>query len=404
MFNRWMSFISTFLTLMPMSILGIGGLYLSIPLLLFWCLISFYKNPNLVVTKNYLFILFTFIFLLSFVALVPILHSQNYYDLVKMTSYGMLVFICCSLLVYCHKLNFDVYADKEILKNIYITGTINAFVAIAVLAVPALRTIVYSVIDTSPLNEVHLDIGMRSSGLFYFGGSIMSMFHCLIIYIAMIYVTNYKNKINLYDYLFILTNVAGIFVSGRFGFVFLIIMLFTIIIVPRQIALVKKRIILNIFALAVFFSLILLFQYYDHFKRLLDWGFEFFTNYLNNGEIGSHSTDVLQTMYHFPKDILIGNGIFSQVELAIDSGFVLLIWYFGIISILVYGVLFFLHAIYVLHSKNECIKKVFLLTLIITIVGNFKDIYLFASNGVTQIYIITLIICVSSNRIYTKDE
>lgn len=404
MFNRWISFISTFLTLIPISIGGVGGLYLSMPLILFWFFVSFYIEPKVKVSSSYLLIFISFVLLLLLVSLVTIIHSQNYYDLVKMTSFGLVVFISCSILVYCHKINFKVDADKIILSNIYIIGTINAFVAIVVLAVPTLRSIIYSVVDTSPLNEIHLEIGMRSSGLFYFGGSIMSMFHCLIIYIALIYITNFKRKASLIDYLFILINIGGIFVSGRLGFVFLIMMLFTLISLPGKIVLIKKKIIVNIFILATVFSFILLVQYYEHFKRLLDWGFEFFTNYINNGEIGSHSTDVLQTMYRFPNDLLIGNGIFSQIKLATDSGYVLLIWYFGIISILVYGALFFIHTFYVLVSKNEYFKKIYLLALIIIIVGNFKDIYLFASNGITQIYMIALIICVSSKKVYMKNE
>ncbi len=398
------SFVSIFFGLIPISLFSVSGIYLSFPLLLIWTIISLCKNKCIYIKKRNALITCSFIILILFVSCVPLLHAENYYDLIRMTSYGLFIYLNCSLLVYCHNVTFGEKSNLIILRNIYIVGTLNALVAVLVLVVPSIRSIIYSVIDTSPLNEVHLDIGMRSSGLFYFGGSIMSVFHCLIIYIGMLYASNFKRKISLYDYTCILINILGIFVSGRFGFLFLIFMFIFLMFINQKKSLVRKRIIINISLLAIVVIFLLLIEYYEHLKRLMDWGLEIFINYFESGKLESHSTDILQTMYLLPNNILFGNGVFSQIELSTDSGFILLIWYFGVIALIFYFFVFFVHFVVASSSTNIYWRNVFFVALSITLIGNFKDIYLFASNGITQIYIIALIICSSNYGEYKKND
>lgn len=330
--------------------------------------------------------------------------QQSFFDLVKMTSFGVFVLLACCMYVFFMK---DCYNDKfqiKILENIYFAAVLNALTAIIVLVSPDARQIIYSIVDTSPLNELHLSIGMRSSGLFYFGGSIMSVFHCFIFYLSLIYVSNFKHKVSILDFIFLLINISGIFISGRFGFILLLVLMLLLLCLPKKTTCINKRVILGLMAFSVAIMSILIISYYDSVKRLIDWGLEVFINYIKNGHFESHSTDVLQTMYKLPDNLIFGEGIFSQEYLGSDSGYVQLLWYFGVIGLLFYASIFSIHAFFALNQPSKILRNLYLLILALIIIGNFKDIYLFASNGVTQIYFIIMILSLFDRRVSKKYE
>lgn len=393
------SFTLTLLILIPISILGINGIFLALPLLMLWSVLYFARKSSLKFNTKKINISISFILVLLFVAMVPVIKQQNSFELLKMTAFGLIIYLTCILYVFCINEAFKENAVKSIFENIYYVGVLNSFVAIIVLVSPSLRGLIYSVIDTSPLNEIHLSIGMRSSGLFYFGGSIMSVFHCVVFYMALIYIANLKRKVSWYDYVFLLMNIAGIFVSGRFGFVLLILLVISLVTLPAKITAINKKVLLNLIAGAAFCMVIIVLNYYNQFKRLLDWGLEVFLNYFRDGQLRSHSTDVLETMYKFPHDLISGEGIFSQINVASDSGYILLIWYFGITAILFYFFLFLYHYLLARSSTSQALKNSLIFILFVIFIGNFKDIYLFASNGITQIYCIILLLCLTSRRV-----
>ncbi|ORJ71538.1 hypothetical protein BHS81_27460, partial [Escherichia coli] len=81
------SFVSIFLGLIPISLFSVSGIYLSFPLLLIWTIISLCKNKCIYIKKRNALITCSFIILILFVSCVPLLHAENYYDLIRMTSY-----------------------------------------------------------------------------------------------------------------------------------------------------------------------------------------------------------------------------------------------------------------------------------------------------------------------------
>jgi len=392
--------------IMPVSVLGISAIYLATPIVVFLYIYSVlkYRNQNFL-SKKIIYVFLSYCIFVILISLVPILHDTDSYDLSKMTLYGIYIFILCFMLVSCYKKSYPTDFHYKMLRDIYWVSSINSIIAILVLVSDDIRGSVYSFIDTSPLNAVHIDIGMRSSGLFYFGGSIMSMFHCVVAYIGMIYVRYKKihlgNRFFIFDLGLLIVNIIAIFISGRFGAVVIFLAFVAFLFLPSRISSVDKAFLLKLLSIFLCIGMIVLVYFYNELSRVIEWAFEFILNYTREGKIGSESTDVLKTMYRFPSDLLFGEGIFSQLLLGIDSGYILLIWYGGIATVILLLLVFSLFFIVVKSNtlKNEDVYKAYVFISFLILIGNFKDIYLFASNGMTQLYFILFLLSCCRDRV-----
>ncbi|MBD8163460.1 hypothetical protein [Erwinia persicina] len=377
--------------LIPMSLFGISSIYLSLPIVAFNFLYNaFNRKYQKIKQQDLLLLLLAVLVLFIMITLGLIVHNSDSLDLLRMTFFGSMIFFVSFMLVSNYINHNAERALPVLMRDIFLVAVVNSFVAVLVLVSKEARELIYSVVTTSPKNELHLTIGMRSSGLFYFGGSIMSMFNFVVFYIGLAYLSNYKKKIHFYDIVMLLVVVLGTFISGRMGLIFIIALIMGVIFLPKQILKVKKSIVLKVIFFSVILFIFLVIYKYEEFRRLLNWALELFLNYINTGKISSVSTNTLETMYVLPTDILLGTGLFSQTEIGSDSGYVLLIWYFGAIAILSYLFVFFLHFMLVTATHNKILFRLFVFTLTAVLIGNFKDIYLFASNGISQIYFIML--------------
>ena len=111
---------------------------------------------------------------------------------------------------------------------------VNAVFAIMLTISGPLRSIIFSVVDTHPANAHHLNLGVRSSGLFYFGGSILSVFDFIALYLVAILLSNYKFKqvTKLFYGIVFLVITIGLFLAGRFGVVLSILGCVFILVFP----------------------------------------------------------------------------------------------------------------------------------------------------------------------------
>lgn len=75
--------------------------------------------------------------------------------------------------------------------------------------------------------------------------------------------------------------------------------------------------------------------FYEHLR----FGFEGFFNLAESGELRTHSTDILQTMYRWPQDLktwIIGDGLMEEdghFYMFTDVGYIRFIYYFGVIGL-----------------------------------------------------------------------
>lgn len=388
----------TLMFVIPMSILGFGSPILSFPLIIMLSFIYFVKKNERFLSKEISFSLFVYLVFIIFFTLVPLIHGTDSYDLLVFVYYGLFIFVTSFMLVFCYRCHYKNKYKYVLLRNLYLAGSLNAVVAVLVILSPEIRDVVYSVIDTSKTNEENLSSGLRSSGLFLFGGSIMSLFHCLIVYVGLIYVrykiSHEKYKVYFHDMVLLFFNVLAVFLSGRMGGVILIAAFVIMLILPSKISRINKYFLIKImFLVSVVLSGLILF-FYNDFKIFIEWAFELFINIFSGDGVGTASSDVLKSMYRFPSDMIFGEGVFSMLGLGIDSGYVLLTWYFGILAIIVFLLMLFSHLFIVFQKHNNSdMFAVYLFCFFLILVGNFKDIYLFGSSGIAQIYFISILLC-----------
>ncbi|MGL5488746.1 MAG: hypothetical protein ACRDC6_21020 [Shewanella sp.] len=208
-----------------------------------------------------------------------------------------------------------------------------------------------------------------------------------------------KSKFVILDIILIASNALAVFLSGRMGALILIIGFLVIFFAPVALTRVSKSVVVSITLVISSFLSVVLAVYYEHFKKFIDWAFELFINVLNNERVTTASTEELKNMYHFPSDMIFGEGKFSMLGLGIDSGYVLLIWYFGIFAIIALMLLFFSHVLIAMQgNKNKDLLAVYMVCLFLILIGNVKDTYLFGSNGLTQIYFISFLLCIMNNK------
>ncbi|MFM5654921.1 hypothetical protein ACET7J_02210 [Aeromonas veronii] len=208
-----------------------------------------------------------------------------------------------------------------------------------------------------------------------------------------------KSKFVILDIILIASNALAVFLSGRMGVLILIAGLCFILFTPSSFTRAYKSVVVKI--ITVVFSILacLITIYYEQFEMFIIWAFELFINILNNEGVTTASTEDLKSMYHFPSDMIFGEGLFSMIDLGIDSGYVLLTWYFGILAIIALLSLFFAHFLIVIkHNSNKDILAVYLFCLFLILIGNIKDTYLFGSNGLTQVYFISILLCLYGVR------
>lgn len=402
MINGAILFILTLMLVIPMTVIGIGSAIIAFPVLIIFFFYFFLKCKPCVLSKKALLSLLFYLGFVVFVASVPLIHLTNSFELLTFVFYGLFVFVSSILLIVCYRCHYSNF-PYVLLRNLYLIGSLNAVVAILVLLSPNIRDLIYSVVDTSAVNMEHLALGFRSSGLFFFGGSVMSLFHCLIIYIGLIYVrykqTYIKSKLFILDVILIASNALAVFLSGRMGVLVLIAGFCVVLFTPSSFTRAYKSVVVKI--IIVVFSILacVIALYYEQFAMFLVWAFELFINMFNNEEVTTASTEVLKSMYHFPSDMIFGEGLFSMVDLGIDSGYVLLTWYFGILAVVALLTLLFAQSLIVLKNcKNKDMLAVYLFCLFLILIGNIKDTYLFGSNGLTQVYFISMLLCLYGVR------
>ncbi|MFB3389190.1 O-antigen polymerase [Flavobacterium sp. LAR06] len=195
----------------------------------------------------------------------------------------------------------------------------------------------------------------------------------------------YKNK-TFYFIAYVIILITGV-MTGRFFFVAIFLAIFSFILLQSKNPFVGIYKLIKIFAFSipVFILVYFIAQYFmdgDRLDIILNFVFEVFINFIENGEVGTSSSDATISMYVFPDNLstwLFGDGQMMMTDgsyyMGSDVGYVRLLFYFGIISTLIYfGIQFFYYKILKKLSPNKQIQLLFSMMLFWIVLLNFKGI------------------------------
>ncbi|MBS0444566.1 MAG: hypothetical protein JSR59_01330 [Proteobacteria bacterium] len=303
----------------------------------------------------------------------------------------------------------------KLLRTVFYLGASNAVIAIGTLLSSGFSDALHKVIAISDDATEHLSEGYRATGLFFSGASTLSMFYAFIFLIGVVHYADSERRISqgrsLATAVTLCAILGGLIVSGRTGLVVLMLCLAIYVALYGRLEgagryartnALKIGMWILMFALAAAASLVS----NDSFVAIASWAFELYINILSGGGARSNSTDALQQMYFLPgslHEIFFGTGNFGRAEslpyIESDVGYVLFIFGAGILGMLICFSIF-LHVYRLSRVRAAGPKVSFLLKMAVLMVfiGNFKDVYFFSQNGLTQIILLLVSVTCTADR------
>ena len=110
---------------------------------------------------------------------------------------------------------------------------------------------------------------------------------------------------------------------------------------------------------------------WSYFEDVFDFAFELFINYSEEGEFSSTSTDGFMSSLYLPSPeiFILGSGQYDPINIAAytnveqytDCGYIRQFVYWGIFSLVYYGVFIFMARKSMIYSKNAILKFMFLI-------------------------------------------
>lgn len=195
----------------------------------------------------------------------------------------------------------------------------------------------------------------------------------------------YKNKL-VYFLSFLILLITGV-MTGRFFFVAIFIALLFFILLQNKNPFIGIYKLMKIFffSIPVFILLYFIARYFmdgDRLDIILNFVFELFINFIENGEVGTSSSDATISMYVFPNSVstwIFGDGQMMMDDgsyyMGSDVGYIRLLFYFGVVSTVIYfGMQLFYYQILKKLTNQKQIKLLFSMMLLWIILLNFKGI------------------------------
>lgn len=242
-------------------------------------------------------------------------------------------------------------------------------------------------IDTTS-RAILMYLGQRLIGLgcFYFGGGLIYGFGLILLSLILLKRTNINKTLLIFTYIILL--IIGIFfartclIGAAISFVLLFRNLFRFKI---------KTYILNLFikfftiSSLILFLLVFIYNYTpaikNNYSQIVDFGFELFITYFEEGELKTDSTEGLKTMYRWPqnnKTYIIGDGRFigdggEGYYKNTDVGYLRMIYYFGLFGMS----LMILQNMYIMgrlmhYEDNKYTKQMYILVFVYFLLLNLK--------------------------------
>ncbi|WP_113627384.1 hypothetical protein [Pectobacterium peruviense] len=382
------------------------------PFLFLYLFNIIYAPPS----KREFFILFSFLIALCYSLIIILLYGAVEWFVLKLVLIGFALFVSSMQIV---RLYFKIYgadAEKILVNDLIFIGVMNAFIAILMLLSPKVSDFFYNFISTNENNITHLQQGYRSSGLFYAGASILSVFNAMVFLLCVFRFANNSSRNNMKNYMLGIicsaTLLLGTFISGRLGIILIIGVIVAVFFIPNSPVSFRKMLFIIFSVLCISMATILIVVPWEQITGIAGWALEIFINMYKSGKIESGSTGLLfDTMYFLPKnpiDMFFGMGTFGRGDnveyINSDVGYVLMIFFGGFIAIPILFLPYVACFIFAKTLKDKNIKYIVCFVLFFILIGNFKDVYLYGINGVTQVLFILVAVFIIKGKYANIDS
>ena len=392
MINKTLIFILFFFYIAPSKILGLNVvLIISIMSL---TLLPIYVYVNKKISKEIIFFVSGWFFVCIIYMIISLYNSEFDFLLFKNIIYNIFIFLSSVLIVY---FVFYILGDKSedfIITSIIYISTIYAIIALCYMYVPPVYNIFIQYYDSSDFDKELVQWGIRTSGIFNGGYSIASVYYVIIIYLNLVYIS-VKTTFNKLLYITPLLLVGGVFVSGRLGLFYLLIVLLLSLLLPFKFLKIKKFYTIVILFFSCLILTVISVLYWSIVQQMFLSMFEIFINFYSGSGATTNTSNVLSTMWFLPKNIFIGNGVFDLMQSNIsnksDSGYIMML-NFGGMTFLITMVMYIFLTYSLVNRSNKIINNVCLFILLTILVGNMKDIYIFGISGITQVYFMLIVV------------
>ncbi|OED89074.1 hypothetical protein [Vibrio breoganii] len=361
----------------------------------------------------FVFLMFVLVFIINLIMFAYHGYQDDY--LIRSSFVGLFLLAGGIALVSIYR---NIYKEKYIFlifKHIVYAAIFNCIVGMLVLYFADLRDVIYSFVNIADNAKIHLEQGYRTSGLFYSGVSSLSLYYCCVLFL---YLTTYRSKTqhNIFGHnKTVLSFIAfgllviGIIYAGRLGLLVLILVFLLALCFGRKFIGIERHLVVRYIGLGLLLSIPIVFVYWSSLQKVILWAFELFIP-KETGEVRSRSLDILlNQMIIFPRDLLLGDGSIGRDNInnyvSTDIGYLLLLFMGGIPVLLSYIFLFIILLYTTYSSRYEYIRYPAMFSVMLIVIGNFKDAYIFTSSGLGQLCLILVVVSCFENKLnWLRDE
>jgi hypothetical protein len=319
---------------------------------------------------------------------------------VQMCIYGVIMYASSLVLVRAYGRLHGEDATGMVLKTLFVLGAIHSVIQCLVLVSPAVSGVVYGIVALTQESATHISQGYRSPGLFSSGAAILGTFNAWILTIGFVAFLRLPSRVTLVRCLVMslltILEIAAIAVSGRTGFVALLICLSTIGVYEAFTdagSRLGRNVLLVLAGCAVLLAGAALTLSTDNIESQLRWSFEFLYS-LSEGEgLATGSTALLFHQMFFLPDgwmhLLFGTSNFGRSPefpyVESDVGYVLMLYGGGVVgTLLMLSVFVFMLGEATRARRHEVAVLLFAFLATLFVV-NVKDFYFIQNSGVTQL-------------------
>ena len=320
--------------------------------------------------NKYIFNIFLFLFFIIIIALIfPIIDKTYDFTIIHTLIHQFISFIIAIFLI----IVLNISASFEIKEMIIYAFFAQSLVEIIAFLSPDFLHIVqfFQKEIVIEIGKEYAGGGMRAlalSGSQFFGLSSSFGF----IYIVEMNYFKSKGNFSYFDAIILIVTIIGTFFAGRTGFVGLFFALIYFVIVRddkmKKFSLLFK----SILSIIILFNILFIFIFSNEIKmfflkQVIPYAFEFLFNFINHGNLSTHSSDQLAKQYFVVDNYtyLFGRGI-NKIYLS-DAGYMRNILYGGIgwfVLLALYQILIIYYNIK-LDRKNKLFYLVLLIYLFV---------------------------------------
>ncbi len=405
--------LSLFLLTVPMQ-LGVGGAHLNTSLAVMLVLSAWYFIDQVAVRRplGREHVLFGILgLLLTYFLGLSVLREARDFLVVQMCVYGIIMYASSLVLVRAYRRTWGDRGIEVVLKSLFLLGLAHAVIQFLVLLIPPVADVVYSVVTLSEDSAAHISQGYRSPGLFSSGAAILGTFNAWVLLIGQVAYLRSPGRPSWRRLLLMsvatIFEIAAIAISGRTGFVTLLIGLGVIFVYEafgdRGMRL-GRNLLLTLLGSAALVTVAALMISTDNIEQNLRWSFEFIYSLSEGRGLATSSTSVLfEQMFFVPDDwfpLLFGSGNFGRSPdfpyIDSDAGYILMIFGGGVVGMLLMMSVFVYILAVALRSRHKELAMLLIVFVVTTFVVNVKDFYFIQNSGVSQLLIICFALLAAS--------